>query len=70
MEPGVLTLYAVSVRDNPSQVRIFETYSDVNAYNSHVRTTHFQKYKAGTQHMVKSLRLIETNPILLGVKSR
>ena len=68
LEPGVLTLYAVSLKDNPSQIRIFETYADVAAYNSHLQTPHFQKYKTGTQHMVKSLRLIETDPILLGVK--
>ena len=70
LEPGVLMLYAVSLKHNPSQVRIFETYADVAAYNSHLQTPHFQKYKTGTQHMVKSLRLIETDPILLGVKRR
>src|SRR5918997_1236744 len=35
LEPGVLTLYAVSLKDNPAQIRIFETYADVAAYNSH-----------------------------------
>lgn len=68
LEPGVLTLYAVSLKDNPAQIRIFETYANVAAYNSHVQTPHFQKYKTGTERMVKSLRLIETDPILLGVK--
>jgi quinol monooxygenase YgiN len=70
VEPGVLTLYAVSVKDNPSQIRIFETYADVNAYNAHIKTPHFQKYKTGTQQMVKSLKLIETDPIALGAKAR
>ena len=70
LEPGVLALYAVSLKDNPAQIRIFETYADVAAYNSHLQTPHFQKYKTGTQRMVKSLRLIETNPILLGAKRR
>src|SRR5215469_323251 len=68
LEPGVLTLYAVSVKDQPSQVRIFETYKDQAAYESHLQTPHFKKYKAETQGMVKSLRLIETEPILLGRK--
>ena len=68
VEPGVLTLYAVSVKDQPSQVRIFETYQDQAAYQLHVQTPHFKKYKAETQGMVKSLRLIETEPILLGSK--
>ena len=67
-EPGALSLYAVSVKDQPSQVRIFETYKDQAAYESHLQTPHFKKYKAETQNMVKSLRLIETEPILLGAK--
>jgi len=66
LEPGVLTLYAVSVKDQPSQVRIFETYRDQAAYESHLQTPHFKKYKAETQGMVKSLKLIETEPIILG----
>jgi quinol monooxygenase YgiN len=60
VEPGVLSLYAVSVKDQPSQVRIFETYKDQRAYESHLQTPHFKKYKAETQGMVKSLKLIET----------
>ena len=66
VEPGVLALYAVSVKDQPNQVRIFETYKDQAAYESHLQTPHFKKYKAETQGMVKSLHLIETEPILLG----
>jgi quinol monooxygenase YgiN len=68
LEPGVLTLYAVSVKDQPSQVRIFETYKDQASYESHLQTPHFKKYKAETQGMVKSLKLIETEPIMLGRK--
>ena len=68
VEPGVLTLYAVSVKDQPSQIRIFETYKDQAAYESHLRTPHFKKYKTLTLGMVKSLKLIETEPILLGGK--
>jgi quinol monooxygenase YgiN len=65
LEPGVLTLFAVS---GPTQIRIFETYADVAAYQAHIETPHFRKYKVGTQHMVKSLTLVETDPILLGAK--
>ena len=68
IEPGVLTLYAVAVKDQPNQIRIFETYKDHAAYESHLQTPHFKKYKMGTQGMVKSLKLIETDPILLGRK--
>lgn len=68
VEPGVLILCAVSVKDQPSQGRIFETYKDQAAYESHLQTPHFKKYKTETQGMVKSLKLIETEPILLGRK--
>lgn len=67
-EPGVLSLYAVSVKDQPSQIRIFEIYKDQAAYESHLQTPHFKKYKTETQGIVKSLKLIETEPILLGRK--
>ena len=69
-EPGVLTLYAVSVKDNSSQIRILEMYADVEAYNAHLRTPHFLRYKTGTQGMVKSLKLIETDPIMLGARAQ
>jgi quinol monooxygenase YgiN len=67
-EPGVLNLYAVAVKGQPNQVRIFELYKDQAAYESHLQSQHFKKYKGATQGMVKSLKLIETEPILLGAK--
>ena len=68
LEPGVLTLYAVSLRDDPTRIRIFETYADLDAYNAHIQSPHFLKYKNGTLHMIRSLTLIDTDPILLGAK--
>ena len=70
VEPGVLTLYAVAVKGHPNQVRLFECYSNMAAYQAHLETPHFKKYKIATQGMVKSLTLIETEPILLGSKSK
>ena len=70
LEPGVLTLYAVAVKDNPTHIRLLEMYADMNAYLAHLETPHFKKYKTGTQAMVKSLKLVETDPILLGAKSK
>jgi quinol monooxygenase YgiN len=68
VEPGVLTLFAVSVKDHPTRIRLFEMYADSNAYQAHIASPHFKKYKTGTQAMVKSLRLVETVPVLLGMK--
>jgi len=70
VEPGVLMLYAVSVKEHPEQIRLFETYRDASAYKSHLQSPHFKTYKDRTQQMVKSLRLLETEPILLGSKSK
>jgi quinol monooxygenase YgiN len=68
MEPGVLTLYAVSVKSHPEQIRLFETYRDAASYQAHLQSPHFKKYKERTRLMVKSLTLLETDPILLGSK--
>jgi quinol monooxygenase YgiN len=70
VEPGVLTLYAVALKDHPAHIRILETYADVAAYKAHLETPHFKKYKTVTQGMVKSLKLIETDPIMLGAKGK
>lgn len=68
VEPGVLTLYAVAVKGHTEQIRLFEMYRDQAAYEAHLQTPHFKKYKAVTQGMVRSLTLVETEPILLGAK--
>ena len=70
VEPGVLALYAVSVKEHPEQIRLFEIYKDMVAYESHLQSPHFKTYKRRTQQMVKALKLIETDPILLSSKSR
>jgi quinol monooxygenase YgiN len=70
VEPGVLKLYAVSVKDHPNQIRLFEMYKDQASYQAHLQTPHFRQYKAKTQRMVTALTLIETEPILLGSQSR
>src|SRR5437899_1574883 len=41
-EPGVLTLYAVSVKAHPEQIRLFETYRDVASYQAHLQSPHFK----------------------------
>ena len=70
LEPGVLVLYAVSQKDNPTQVRVFEVYRDTDAYRSHLEAAHFKKYKATTETMVKSLKLIQVSPIALGAQGK
>lgn len=62
-EPGVLTMYAVGEKDNPCKITILETYASREAYDRHIASAHFQKYKQGTLHMVKSLVLSDQTPL-------
>ena len=62
-EPGVLTMYAVGEKENPCKVTILETYASKEAYEKHIASEHFQKYKQGTLHMVKSLVLSDQMPL-------
>ena len=62
-EPGVLTMYAVAEKENPCKITILETYASREAYDKHIASAHFQKYKQGTLHMVKSLELIDQTPL-------
>ena len=68
VEPGVLTLYAVSEKEHPTHFTILEIYADSAAYQAHLQTPHFIKYKTGTKTMVKSLELVETVPVVPGMK--
>ena len=64
----MLTLYAVSVKGHPEQIRLFEIYKDEAAYQAHLHSPHFKAYKERTQKMITSLRLLEADPLLLGSK--
>jgi len=63
LEPGVLTLYAVAEKDRPTHFTILEIYADRDAYEAHIKSPHFLKYKTGTEPMVRSLELIDTMPL-------
>ena len=62
-EPGVLTMYALAEKEHPCIITILETYASQEAYRSHIASEHFQKYKRGTLHMVKDLRLVDQTEI-------
>jgi quinol monooxygenase YgiN len=70
LEPGVLVLYSVSNKDNPTQVTVFEIYRDREAYLAHLQAPHFLKYKSTVEKMVKSLKLIPVDPVMLGTKAK
>lgn len=68
LEAGVLTLYAVSEKNKPTHITILEIYAGVEAYQSHIHSPHFIKYKTSTKDMVKFLELVETVPLISEMK--
>jgi quinol monooxygenase YgiN len=70
LEPGVLTLYSVSNKDNPAHVTVFEIYRDRDAYVADLQAPHFLKYKATVEKMVTSFKLVLVDPLMLGTKAR
>ncbi|RPD44274.1 antibiotic biosynthesis monooxygenase [Paracnuella aquatica] len=63
LERGVICIYPMFQKGAPTQVRILEIYASREAYEAHLRTPHFQKYKTGTQQMVKSLKLVDMDAL-------
>jgi quinol monooxygenase YgiN len=63
LEPGVLAIFPMYQKKDSTQIRILEMYKDKDAYQSHLKTAHFLKYKTGTLKMVKLLKLIDMDAI-------
>lgn len=62
-EPGVIAIFPMVQQRDSCQVRILEIYASREAYEHHITTPHFQAYKRGTLHMVKSLDLVDMSPM-------
>ena len=63
LEPGVIAIFPMVEKEKPTEVRILEIYASQKAYQAHLKTPHFQKYKTTTLKMVKSLRLVDMTAI-------
>ncbi|QJX49156.1 antibiotic biosynthesis monooxygenase [Hymenobacter taeanensis] len=63
LEPGVISIYPMYQKENPTQIRILEIYASREAYEAHLKTPHFLKYKTTTLNMVKALKLTEMDAI-------
>ena len=63
LEPGVIAIFPMYQRDSGIEFRILEIYANQEAYDAHLKTPHFQKYKSATLHMVKSLKLVDMQTI-------
>jgi predicted TIM-barrel fold metal-dependent hydrolase/quinol monooxygenase YgiN len=62
-EPGVVCLFPTQTKEDSCQIRILEIYASQQTYQHHIKTAHFQKYKQGTLHMVKHLKLQDLQPL-------
>lgn len=62
-EPGVICLFPMQSAEDSTLIRILEIYASEEAYQEHLKTEHFLKYKTGTLHMVKSLKLPTMKPL-------
>lgn len=68
LEPGVITYYAVSDQKDHSLITILEIYASKEAYNTHIETAHFKKYKETVKDMVKSLELVDVDLLGFAIK--
>jgi quinol monooxygenase YgiN len=68
LEPGVLSYTAVADKKDATSITIFEVYANIEAYQSHILTQHFKKYKETVKEMVLSLELIDTDLIVSAKK--
>jgi quinol monooxygenase YgiN len=63
LEPGVLSYTVVADKKDLSSITIMEVYMNLEAYQAHILTPHFKKYKETVKDMVLSLTLIDTELI-------
>jgi quinol monooxygenase YgiN len=68
VEKGVLFLYAVAEQKKPTHITIMEIFENTDAFQAHIKTPHFLKYKTATKDMIKSLEVLEANPLVPGMK--
>ncbi len=69
LEPGVLSYTAVADKKDPTLITILEVYANQEAYQSHILTPHFKKYKETVKDMVLSLELIDTDLVVRAKKA-
>lgn len=69
LEPGVVAIYSMALRDAPETLRFFEIYANDAAYRQHIASPHFRKYVETTKEMIAGRRLLETESSRLYIKA-
>lgn len=68
-EKGVLSYSALADKERPERITIFETYASKEAYQFHIQTEHFKKYKTTVADMVLELELTDVTPVAIRSKN-
>lgn len=63
LEPGVIAIFPMRETGTETTVKILEIYASQQAYEAHLETPHFLKYKRATLHMVSNLTLIDMQAV-------
>lgn len=63
LEPSVISIFPMYQQKDSTQFKILEIYAHKEAYQLHIKSPHFQKYKTTTLSMVKSLQLIDMDAL-------
>lgn len=64
LEKGVLSYTVVADKKDPTLITILEIYAGNEAYQSHILSPHFKKYKDTVKNWVLSLELIDAELIM------
>ena len=70
LEPGVLAIYAVAEKGNPTRLHFFEIYANDAAYDSHRETPHFRKYLQVTAPMIRDRKLVQAIPVQMSTQAQ
>jgi len=68
-EPGVLSYTALANKNKPTEITIIEVYANMDAYQAHIQTPHFKKYKQMVNGWVLSLELLDQTLIAAAKQS-
>ena len=63
LEPGVLSYTAVADKKDPASFTLLEVYASKEAYQAHILTPHFKKYKETVKDWVLSLELLDVDHV-------
>lgn len=63
-ESGVRMMYSMQSKQSLNCVTILEIYQDQEAYDRHIQTPHFLRYKQDTLQMIQKLELLDQNPLV------